>query len=206
MDLDQSEFKKHIRYRRTAQIMSGAMLSLGVNPRDYDLSSIVGYHIRDCSMFPGNPDNVPNGWTCFIRENSAEIFEIPSKANHQGLLSGVFMAMVHYLIKDEYVLVKLTVRPADGWFTASYHYYDAFVVVFDRNLSPIIKPYGLNGTFDHTWKGKFDSSHMRGCAYAALKPNQKYSYHNELQNGSPYVKPSRRERVKIYHKSNKNNF
>ena len=194
-----SEFHKKVRYRRLRTMLSEVDKRINLSLHQYDTENIVAYKACE-NIFAGRCINVRHGYTCFLRNNMAEIYEIPKFSNStiKNKMLGDFLLIYGDSKYVDYSICKMHVEFNEntGKYNADYEYIVTFYP-FPNGKSYNIQYPNFRGCFDYTFTRDFDKGKKRESIYV-----KKYGVMKTIRANSnkQYIRVASRKTVKIYKK------
>jgi hypothetical protein len=169
-------------FRRIREAITEIAEYEGIDIGRYDLFNMSVYETDGENMKGKNVGyNISNGFSCWVRDNRYEVFEVPSKNNFPGSPYGEFVFFAYNSSFDYYLFGKLSIS-LDKEETIKTRYisedvffklYGKYDITFDQRSNHIHKVQNGN-SFDagvrssaHTFD--FDSYNNRKRAYKADK-------------------------------------
>jgi len=205
---------KRTHFRRTREIMTEIGKYEGFNMNDYDLFNIRAYETVGENLKGKNVSyNIQGGYSCWVKDNKYEMFEVPSKSNRKGSPYGEFLFLAYNKSFQYYLFGYMTVNLDSNETRRTKHIVEdvyfknhgKFDITFSNNDNHIHKvEYGSKfdpGVQSDEHNFEFDSYNSRKISYGT----NKYKILNSL--GISTIDPSKmvgKNAVEVYKKKKPN--
>jgi hypothetical protein len=210
---------KRTHFRKIREVIIELAKYEGFNPREYDLYKMAVYETVGENLKGKNVSyNIKNGYSCWVKDNKYDIFEVPSIYNEQGSPYGNFLFLAYNRSFNYYLFgymeVSLnkseTIRTryvSESVFFKNHGKYDIIFETHDNHINKV--EYGSNfdpGVESSEHNFDFDSYNTRKKAYRTDRYKIIKKIDPNFRGTSDPNKVVGKKAVSIYNKNKRNDF